>query len=439
VSLLVTGLSYRTAPLVLLERTALTEGAARALERRLCLSDHIAEAAVLSTCNRLEIYAEVSAFHGGIAHIGEELIASTGVPLDELTGCLYIHYDAAAVSHLFAVVSGLDSMAVGEPQILGQVRGCMRAAADTGSVGRALSAVFQHALRTGKRAHAETALDHAGHTLVEAGLARAAALLGPVERSSVLVVGAGVMSGLAATTAARAGAGDITVVNRTASAADRLAAEVGGRSVPFAKLPEALADADVVISCTGALGHVLTAGTVEVARARRHGDPQVYLDLAVPRDVEPDVAELAGITLIDLDELGRCLAADLAAADLTQVRRLVTEEVDAFLTERRAEAVAPTVVALRALARSVMQTELTRLSGRLGEVDGRVRDEIELTVHRVVDKLLHTPTVRVKQLAGEPGGDAYATALRALFDLDLSEATTACAVAPVAPVVKGTA
>lgn len=428
-SLLVVGLSYRTASLALLERSTLADPAARALEGELCRDDHVAEAVVLSTCNRLEVYAEVSKFHGGVAAVGRCLAEATGVQLGELTEHLYVHYEAAAVGHLFGVVCGLDSMAVGEPQILGQVRQAMRAARASGSVAGSLTAVLQHALRVGKRAHTETALDRVGHSLVEAGLDRAADVVGPLGSATVLVVGAGAMSGLAVATAHRAGVGEVAVTNRTAERAERLAAGVGGRVVEFARLAHALADADVVISCTGALGYVVSASDVAAAQARREGLPQVYVDLALPRDVDPAVSLVPDVEVVDLEDLGRQLSSAQVSADLAQVRALVVEEVEAYLAGLRAEAVAPTVVALRALAKSVVEAELARLSGRLGDVDERIRSEIELTVNRVVDKLLHTPTVRVKELAAATAGGSYAEALRELFDLDLS-AVAAVSAAP---------
>jgi len=429
-SLLVVGLSHRTAPLALLERGALTSARCRRLEDRLCLSDHVAEAVVVATCNRLEIYAQVSRFHGGVADVGGGLAEATGIDLAELTDHLYVHYETAAVAHLFTVVCGLDSMAVGEQQILGQVRTAMRAAQETGAVGHALHAVLQHALKVGKRAHAETGLDHAGHSLVEAGLAAAVEHVGPLAGAHVLVVGAGAMSGLAVATAARLGAGRLSVANRTRERAERLAAGAGGGVVAFDRLPGALAEADVVVSCTGAGGFVIDADLAGRAVARREGRPQVYVDLALPRDVADGVAGLPGVHVVDLEVLGRRLASEAVAADLADVRALVAAEVEAFLAAQRAEAVAPTVVALRALARSVVEAELARLAGRLGDtVDERVRAEIEQAVHRVVEKLLHTPTVRVKQLAGEPGGTGYADALRELFDLDLGAVASVTGVA----------
>ena len=419
-SLLVVGLSYRTAPLGLLERAALSAEGARRLEQALCLGPHVTEALVVATCNRLEVYADVTRFHGGVADLGERLAESTGVALAELADHLYVHYEAAAVGHLFGVACGLDSMAVGEQQILGQVRTAMRAAQEQGTVGHALQTALQQALRVGKRAHTETGLDKAGHSLVEAGHEAAAERVGPLDAARVLVVGAGAMSGLAVATAARLGDGHVVVTNRTHARAERLATGVGGVAVPFDGLRGALAAADVVVSCTGAVGHVVDVELASAARAGRAGRPQVYVDLALPRDVAVEVGELAGVTVIDLEHLGRLLASASAGADLAEVRALVEDEVEAFLAGQRAEAVAPTVVALRAHARSVVDVELARLVGRLGDdVDPRVRAELEQTVHRVVEKLLHTPTVRIKQLAGRPVGSGYAEALRELFDLDL--------------------
>jgi glutamyl-tRNA reductase len=422
VSVLVVGLSYRTAPLDLLERVALAPAAARAIEADLCRSDNVAEAVVLATCNRLEVYAEVSKFHGGVADVGAALSASTGVPLGELTDHLYVHYEAAAVTHLFTVAAGLDSMAVGEQQILGQVRAALRAAQESGAAARVLGHLLEVSLRVGKRAHSETGLDRAAGSLVEAGIARSEAAVGPLSAASVLVVGAGSMSGLAVATLARHGLRRLVVANRTPARGRRLAEAGRGTAVPMAALAGALAEADVVVSCTGAVGHVVTLAAAQAAAAGRSGRPQVYVDLALPRDVDPRAAHLPGVTVVDLEVLGRHLtyggASPEVAAEVAAVREIVADEVAGYLAEQRAQAVAPTVVALRAHARSVVEAELGRLQQRV-LVDDTVRAELEQTVHRVVEKLLHTPTVRVKELAGEPRGPAYAEALRELFGLDL--------------------
>jgi glutamyl-tRNA reductase len=420
VSLLAIGVSHRSAPLPVLERVALPAAAARDLASRSLAGDHVDEAVVLATCNRVEVYADVSAFHGGLADLGQALAQVTGVGLDELKDHLYVHYADRAVAHLFTVACGLDSMAVGESQVLGQLRVALRAAQETGDAGRVLDHLVQQALRVGKRAHAETGIDRAGASLVGAALARADRLLGPAAERSVLVVGAGSMSALAATTVHRAGAARITVANRTRENAERLAGAVGGSAVALADLPAALADADLVISCTGAVGHVIDRQTAEVAAAA-HTGPQLYVDLALPRDLDPAAADVPGVDVVDLEQLGADLAAASLADDLDQVRELVADEVGEYLASRRVQAVAPTVVALRARAAEVVQAELARLDQRLPEVEDGVREEVQRTVHRVVEKLLHAPTVRVKELASRTDGGSYAAALRELFDLDPQE------------------
>ncbi len=414
------GMSHRSAPVELLERVVLDPDAVAKLLDDVVGGDHASEALVLSTCNRVEVYAEVEKFHAGLAQVSELLARRTGLELDELTPHLYVHYEDRAVAHLFTVACGLDSMVVGESQVLGQVRAGLRTAQDAGAVGRELGALAQQALRVGKRARTDTGIDRAGRSLVTAGLAEATRLLGDLEGATVLVVGAGAMSALAATVAAQSGAGRVVVANRTLARAERLVSGLGGEARPLEDLPAALAEADLVVSCTGAVGHLLGADLLApVAAARAAGGARlVVLDLALPRDVDPAAHDLAGLAVVDLESLAGVLATSRHAADVEATREIVAEEVAAFLGWQRAVSVAPTVVALRAMADSVVQAELVRLTGRLPDLGTRERAEIEQTVARVVDKLLHAPSVRVKQLAEEPGGQAYADALSRLFDLD---------------------
>lgn len=429
-SILVVGLSHHSASLPVLERVAITGDDLAKLLHDVHASAHVAEAVAVSTCNRVEVYAEVDKFHGGVSSISELLARYSGVPLEELTRHLYVHYEERAVQHVFGVACGLDSMVIGEEQILGQVRGALRLAQDRGTVGRTLNELLQHALRVGKRARSTTDIGRAGATLVSVGLRAAARTIGPLTGLRALVVGAGSISSLAVNTLAAEGVGEIVVANRTYERAARLAAGAGvpARPVELADLPAALAGADLVISCTGAAGLVITAEHVRAAtRGRavtgpdgvRRGDSSLFLlDLALPHDVDPSVRALPGVALLDLDGLRAAGDDDGRAADIAAVRRIVAEELAEFARAARAAQVSPTVVALRSKAAEVVDAELARLTGRLPDVDDTVRGEIAHTVRRVVDKLLHGPTVRVKELAAGPGGDTYADALRELFDLD---------------------
>jgi glutamyl-tRNA reductase len=299
----------------------------------------------------------------------------------------------------------------------------LRSAQQRGQAGGSLSALFQQALRVGKRAHSETDIDHVSVSLVEAGLGRASELLGPLADTRVLVVGAGSMSSLAATTIARLGSAELVIINRTLAKAEHLAAATGGRALPLADLETALSQADLVISCTGGLGHVITAETLSAASGSRAGESRMFMDLGLPRNVSPDVADLPDEYVIGLAELDEILATDSQyTPHVKAVGDLVVAEVAEYLVSRRAEAVAPAVALLRSRAADVVAAELSRLSQRLpDDLSESARGEIRLAVHRVVEKLLHTPTVRAKSLvAGGEGGD-YARALRELFDLDPDE------------------
>jgi glutamyl-tRNA reductase len=435
VSVLVVGLSHKSAPVAILERAAVSGDALGKLLRDVAQAEPVAEVFVVSTCNRVEVYADVDRFHAAVTAICELLGRHCGVPAAELTAYLYVHYEDRAISHLMAAACGLDSMVVGEGQILGQVRSALKFAADQGTVGRVLSELGRLALRTGKRSRAETGIDRAGRSLLTVAIelaAQSAAGRSGAETAGrsgaetlagrdVLIVGAGSMSALAAATATRSGARSIVVANRTRSRAQRLAADVSATTAGLADLPAAMGAADVVISCTGATGHVITADMVSAAVTARSGrpGPLVVLDLAMPRDVEPAAGALPGVVLIGMDRLsGHGTAA--TDEDVLAVRTIIEAELAAYHSAIDAARVAPTVVALRAKAAKVVEAELARLEGRLNSDDlsGRARDEIAQTVRRVVDKLLHAPTVRVKELAGSPGGEEYAAALRVLFDLD---------------------
>jgi glutamyl-tRNA reductase len=414
-SVLVVGLSHKSAQVRVLESAAVRGDPLAKLLSDLACAKPVAEVFVVATCNRLEVYADVDRFHAGVAAICELLARHCGVPERELTPHLYVHYEDRAVSHLLAVACGLDSVVVGEEQILGQVRSAVRLAREQGTIGRVLGDLGRVALRAGKRARTETGIGRAGVSLLSLAVELG---FGGLARRDVLVVGAGAMSGLAVAAASREGAASIVVANRTRLHAERLAARPGAavtRVTALSELPAAITGADVVICCTGAAGQVISADMVPVARRGR----LVFLDLAMPRDVDPAVAGLAGVTVIDLDAL-REHATAATADDIAAVQAIMGAELAAYRSATDAARVAPVVVALRAKAAEVVDAELARLAGRLGAegVSDRALDEIARTMQRMADKLLHAPTVRVKELAGSPNGGEYAAALRVLFDLD---------------------
>jgi glutamyl-tRNA reductase len=379
--------------------------------------EHVLETTVLTTCNRIEVYAEVDRFHGSVEAVSRLLCEIADEAPEDVVPHLYVHYDDGAVSHAFGVAAGLDSMVVGESQILGQVRNALRVGQEAGTVGPALNVLFQQSLRVGKRVHAETDVQQAAPSLVSLALDRAAAEIGPVADKRVLVVGAGSMAGLAVATVSRLGAAEAVVASRTDARARRLAEQYDGRAVPLTAVQEELADTDLLISCTGATGVVLPLAVVAAARdgARR---PLAVIDLALPHDVDPSVADLPGVSLFGLARLAEEVNEGEGATDIAAVREIVTQEITAFLAARRSATVTPTVVALRTMATGIVEAEMQRLTSRLPELDPDVRAEVEQAVRRVADKLLHQPTVRVKELANEDGAVSYAAALAELFSLD---------------------
>jgi glutamyl-tRNA reductase len=415
-SILVVGISHKSAPVAVLERVALDRDGVNKLLGDVVACDHVSEAVVIATCNRLEIYTEVDRFHGSVEEVSRLLVERAGESTAGILPHLYVHYDDGAVSHLFHVAAGLDSMAVGEGQILGQTREALRRGQVEGTVGPALNVLFQQALRVGKRSRAETDIDLAAPSLVSAGLDRVAGPLGGVKGTSVVVVGAGGMAGLATATVSRLGADRVTVVNRSTANAERLAAEYDARPAPLPELPSTITDADLVITCTGSSGILLDLETVR--SARRDSAPLAIVDLALPHDVDPSVAALPGVTLVTLADLADELRDSVAGNEIDGVRHIVGQEVAAFLNARRQASVTPTVVALRSMATAVVEAEMERLATRLPELDDVARAEVLQSVRRVADKLLHQPTVRVKELANETGAVSYATALAELFALD---------------------
>lgn len=416
------GIDHRTAPIESLERLAVPPGRTREALDRLTAHPAVGEALLLATCNRLEAFVATARHSEATCHVVESFAGLAGVPEHEVWGAVSIRRETEAVTHLFRVACGLDSMAVGEEQIVAQVRSALRAAREAGAAGPVLTGLAEHALRGSKRARTETRVGQAGVSLVHAALDVADGVLGGLAGRRALLVGTGTIGSLAARLLRDAGAGEIHVASRTAASAVRIAGEVGGTAVAPGDWAPLLERCDLLVSSTGAQGQVLDAERMRVARKDAGHAPFVALDLAMPRDVDPLCGDVDGVTLVGIEELGRVLAGRGRPDDVGRAEGIVTEQAAAFLARRLESSVKPLIVALRSRAREVVDQELARLGDRLPGLAERERAETVAAVDRIVGKLLHTPTVRAKELAGAPDGRLYLEALSRLFDLDVSEA-----------------
>jgi glutamyl-tRNA reductase len=419
VSVVVIGLNHRTAPLELLERTAVDEARLPKVLHDLCARTNLSEAVVLSTCNRTEVYAVAEKFHGGYDDVRNFFVDLSFLPSEEFAHHLYVHYDDAAVSHLFSVAAGLDSAVIGESEILGQVSTAWERARNEGTTGFALNLIFRHALEVGKRVRTETGIGRGITSVAHAAVAMASDRLGVLDGRRILLLGAGEMGEGMANALASAGVGDVVVANRTWKTAKALADRVGGRAVRLADLGAELQLADVLLTSTGASTMMLEHADLADAMAHRDGAPLLIVDIAMPRDVDPSAGDLDGVTLLDMDDLRQFVAAGVEGREreAARARTIVGEEIDRYRVTATAREAAPLVTALRARAEEVRAAELDRVVGRLGELDERQREALDALTKGIVAKLLHEPTVRLKDSAGTAKGDRLADALRDLFDL----------------------
>ena len=414
---MVLGLSYKTAPLALMERVVF---APETLPSALAaLHEQVAHGVILSTCNRVEIYATVGHHETGRRALLRYLADYHGLRPAELAPHVYTAAQEEAAGHLFRVACGLDSLVLGETQILGQVRAACAAAHRYGRPGALLARLFRQALEVGKRAHHETRICQSAPSVSAAAVELACQSLGDLAARTGLVVGAGETGRLAARTLQASGMGELLVMNRTVEHAEAVARAVGGEALPLDALRPALARADLVISSTGAPRYVVEAPAVRAAMAVRPRRPLYCIDVAVPRDVDPAVADLPNVYLYNLDDLEtvRTDYADYRAGDIRQVARIVEEEVTRFFHWWDAREVVPTIAALRARAESIREAELAKALARLGPLSDRERETLDALTSAIVNKLLHQPTVQLKQRSADHDGRCYAPALRALFQL----------------------
>ncbi len=420
-AILTLGISFRRAPIELLERLAFTDDDLAKAYRHALDLDGIDEAVILSTCNRVEITASVPSYHAGFLACKRLLTETRGVPAEDLAEPLYSHWEGDAAEHLFAVAAGLDSMVLGETQVYAQVREALRRADSEHAAGPAVTGLFHAAARAGRRVRQETSLGAAPDAFVALGADLADEVLGGLAGRDVVVVGAGQMAALAVKHLRQRGVGPVRILNRSLEHARALAERTDTAHGDLEALPAALDHADLVVSATGAAGIVLRRDQVARAMSERPGRPLVLLDLAVPRDVEPEAAYLDGTHVIDIVSLRERLAAHdpSTAGDIARAHELVAEEVRRYAVRRRADDLAPLIHAIRTRGDEVMKTELDRQASRLASLTPDERDAVEHLARGIVAKLLHDPIVELKERS-EPGSDGlHARVLAELLGIDL--------------------
>ena len=415
-SVVVIGLNHRTAPLELLERTTVDDARLPKALHDLVSRAHLSEAVVLSTCNRTEVYAVAERFHPGYQDVRDFFSELAFLAPEDFVDHLYVHHDDAAVAHLFVVASGLDSAVLGEGEILGQVREAWEAARAEGVTGATLNLLFRHAIEVGKRTRTETGISRGITSVAQAAVALVGHRLGSLVDRRVLLLGAGEMGEGMAVALAGAGAGEIVVANRTWANAEALAGRAGGRAVRLADVRDELVTADVLLTSTGASTIMVEHADLADAMAQRDGQPLLIVDIAVPRDVDRGAGDLSGVTLLDMDDLRRFVELGVSGRQREAARAqvLVDEELDRYRALTTAREVAPLVAALRERAEAARVAEVERLAGRLSTEELAA---VETATKAIVAKLLHEPTVRLKEAAGTPKGDRLADALGDLFDI----------------------
>ncbi|MGH2755927.1 MAG: glutamyl-tRNA reductase [Actinomycetota bacterium] len=421
-SMIVLGLNHRTAPISLLERLAIGEERLPKALHQLGNCEHVLEGAILSTCNRIEVYAVVSKFHAGTQDVRNLLSEFCHIAPEDFADHLYTYYDDAAVRHLFRVAAGVDSMVVGESEILGQVRRAYQAATEEGMVQRVLGGALRQALRVGKRARTDTNIGRNPVSVSSAAvdLARRAFPTGSLEGKKVVIVGAGKMGSLAARSLVAAGAEDLTVVNRSDERAEALASMFGAEARSLDDIDEAIREADILISSTMSPEAVLQRDQIEKAMAVRPDRALFIVDIAVPRDVDPSSAEVPGVVLRDIDDLKGVVDSNLGSrmGEISKVEEIITGAVARFVEWERSTEFAPTAAALVAKADLIRQVEMERIERVLDGLTDDQRSAIDHLSRRIVSKILHSPLHRVKEMSSSKQGYVHLASLRELFELD---------------------
>jgi glutamyl-tRNA reductase len=419
------GVSHRFAPAEILEKLAVPSAELGDVLTRLYTVPSIDEVAVLSTCNRVEVYAAASGPAEKVTRAVAGLMAARArLPVGEVLRMARVRVGGAAAEHLFSVACGLDSMAVGEEQIVAQIKAAARAAAAAETTGPAIIGLIDAALRASKHARTQTTISTEGISLARAGLDIAAAHLGGLADRHAVVLGTGSTGKLAARLLREAGVARLSVASRNAARAAEVAAALRARHLPAGDVPAMLTGADLLVTATGAAAPVVAAGPVRAARAQAGSRPLFVLDLGMPPDVDAAVGRLAGVKLVDLTALGQHLAHRAVPDQIPQVRAIIAAEAAGYMDRRDQAAAAPVIAAMHAQIRQFADAELARLQHRLPDLSEEQRAETAATVHRILRKVLHRPTVRAKEFSTGPKGPVYLDALTQLFELTTDEART---------------
>ena len=417
------GLNHQTASVTLREQLAFTPTRLETSLARLgCGKDacyqQIRELVILSTCNRVELYAVTT--ETGFTSLEAFLSETQNIPISEFSTQLYRYQDEAAVKHLLDVAAGLDSVVIGEPQILGQVTDAYSNARRHDTSGKILSRLFQTAIHAGKRARTETAIAHNPASISSVAVSLISEIVSDLSEAKIMVLGAGEMAELAVESLRKRGAGQITVVNRTLQRAQELARRWDGQAAALEMLLELLSETDIVITSTGAPHTILHRSMVEKAIEGRADRPLILMDIAVPRDVDPDVENLTNVYLYDMDSLAAKLAYSISQreAEIPQVKEILAEELACFMEYIATLDVIPIIIRMREQADAIRLAELEKTIRRIPDLQPETQERIDALTKSIVKKILHSPTTRLRQEANGPNAVDYADIARGLFGLD---------------------
>ena len=418
-SVIVVGLNHRTVPLDLFEKMTVPEAKLPKALADLSSRENISESVILSTCNRIEIYAYAEKFHGAYQDIRNFLSEISHVAPEDFSDHLIGLFGSDAIEHLFKVSSGIDSAVIGEHEILGQVRSAWELAIEEQAVGTVLNSLFRHSLEVGKRARSETSISRNITSVSQAAVAMADKQLNGLIGKRVLVVGAGEMGEGMAKSLHAGGITELRVANRTWDRAVETAERLNGKPVRLDELPQNLTEVDLLLTSTGATAAILEYGDLDEAARQREGRELLIVDIAVPRDVDPASAELDGVTLLDMDDLREFAEKGIRAREkeVSSVIEIINEELERFSNLFSARSVAPIVTQLHSRAEEIRNAELQKLFRKFPELTSEQLKGIETLTSVIANTLIHEPTVRLKDAAGTPKGERLSEALKDLFDL----------------------